>query len=112
MQFSNPLCDVMTGYSSAEFGKYCSHRDTPARKRSGIHTAMADRRRDNWVRQSSTGTATVQLLMNRSVRTLLPGLTELLDPGQDKRARWRDRQWKEYNKEYRERRHKDKEKQV
>ena len=77
-----------------------------------IHTARAenkDPRREvnkfvmsyNSARHSATGKAPVDLLMNRSVRTLLPGLPQPLDEDRDRQVRETDRAKKEYNKEYR-----------
>ena len=66
----------------------------------------------NSATHSSTGKAPVDLLMNRSVRTLLPGLPQPLDEDRDRQVRETDRAKKEYNKEYKDRRMKAKEKEV
>ena len=66
----------------------------------------------NSATHSSTGKAPVDLLMNRSVRTLLPGLPQPLDEDRDRQVRETDRTKKEYNKEYKDRRTRAKEKKV
>ena len=66
----------------------------------------------NSATHSATGKAPVDLLMNRSVRTLLPGLPLKMDEDRDKQVRDRDRAKKMYNKEYHDKRHRAKEKKV
>ena len=66
----------------------------------------------NSAKHSSTGKAPVELLMNRAVRTVLPGLPQQLDEDMDRQVRDRDRSKKLYNKEYHDKKYRAKEKKV
>ena len=129
-------------YQSHEFAKYCKkmgikHRPiTETHPQSNavaerfmkrlvrlIHAAMAERkdpRREvfkfvlnyNATKHSSTGKTPAELLMNRTMRTLLPGLSRAPSSKMDKEAREKDLEKKMYNKKCHDKRHRAKDKQV